>query len=264
MTVPAGMTEVNVLLGRHLRHLVRMPERLLGVTIMPIAYVVLFGVLFGSAMQAPGGDYRSYFMAGILAQTMLTNVSSTALGIASDLGGGLVERFRSLPMSPLSVVVARTSSALVLSVISIVVMTVVGFLMGWRVTTGPWSALGAFALLLGLGLVMSWAGFLLGVMVKDPEAISSVAALVILPVTFLSNAFIPLDGLPRWLATICEWNPLSTVVTACRQLFGNPTGATNGTWSGAHPVAASVAVLVVGLAVLVPLTVRAYRRAVAR
>lgn len=263
MSVPATVNEVNVLLARHLRHLARMPERLLGVTIMPIAYVALFGILFGSAMQAPGGDYRSYFMAGILAQTMLNNVSSTALGIASDLRGGLVERFRSLPMSPLSVVVARTASSLVLSLISIVVMTGVGFLLGWRITTGPGPALGAFALLLGLSLVMSWAGFLMGVVVKDPEAINSVAALIILPLTFLSNAFIPLGGLPDWLATICAWNPLSTVVTACRELFGNPTGPTAASWSSSNPVFASVAVLGVGLAVLVPATVRAYRRAVA-
>jgi ABC-type uncharacterized transport system permease subunit len=122
-----------------------------------------------------------------------------------------------------------------------------------------------FALLLLLGLVMAWLGFLIGVLVKDPEAINSIAALVTLPVTFLSNAFIPLGGLPGWLRIVCEWNPFSSVVSACRELFGNPTGATaSAGWPAEHAVLAAVVLFLVGLAALVPASVRAYRRAVSK
>lgn len=262
--VVAGLSDTAALFGRHLRHLARMPEKLLSVTLMPVAYVVLFGVLFGSAMRVPGGDYQDYLMAGILAQTMLTNVSATALGMATDLGNGLVDRFRSLPMSHLAVLVARTSSNMVLAALSILVMSGVGYLIGWRLGGGVLAALGGFGLLLLLGFAMAWLGALLGLVLRDAEAINSVAFLVVLPLTFLSNAFIPLDGLPGWLRTVCEWNPLSAVVTACRQLFGNTTGVVGDSFPGRHPMLMSLLLTGLLLAVVVPLAVRAYRRAMTR
>ncbi|GAA1229115.1 ABC transporter permease [Prauserella halophila] len=257
-------SDTAALFGRHLRHLIRMPEKLLGATLMPVAYVVLFGVLFGSAMRAPGGNYQEYLMAGILAQTMLTNVSSTALGIASDLNNGLVDRFRSLPMTNLSVPLARTCSNMVIALLSIVVMSAVGYIIGWRLDNGIGAALAGYGLLLLLGFAMSWFGALIGLVLRDVEAINSVTILIVLPVTFLSNAFIPLGGLPDWLRAICEWNPLSAVVTACRELFGNPTGELGDSVLVEH--AAPMSLLLTGLMLLVfiPLAVRAYRRAVTR
>jgi ABC-2 type transport system permease protein len=259
-----AVSDTSALFGRHLRHLVRMPEKLLSVTLMPVAYVALFGVLFGSAMQVPGGNYQDYLMAGILAQTMLTNVSATALGVATDLGNGLVDRFRSLPMSHTAVLLARTGSNMVLATLSIVVMSAVGYLIGWRLDNGVGPALGGFGLLLLLGFTMSWLGALLGLVLRDVEAINSVAFLIVLPLTFLSNAFIPLSGLPAWLRTVCDWNPLSAVVTACRQLFGNVTGPLNDSFPSRHPLAMSLVLTGVLLLVVVPLAVRAYRRAVTR
>ncbi|HEX7661620.1 MAG TPA: ABC transporter permease [Pseudonocardiaceae bacterium] len=259
-----ALSDTSALFGRHLRHLVRMPEKLLSVTLMPVAYVVLFGVLFGSAMSVPGGNYEEYLMAGILAQTMLTNVSSTALGVATDLGNGLVDRFRSLPMSNTAVLLARTGSNLVLSAVSIVVMSAVGYLVGWRITSGVLPALGGYGLLLLLGFAMAWLGALLGLVLRDAEAINSVAFLIVLPLTFLSNAFIPLGGLPGWLRAICEWNPLSAVVIVCRQLFGNVTGAVTTSFAGRHPLALSLLFTLLLLVIVAPLAVRAYRRAVTR
>ncbi|HEX2133795.1 MAG TPA: ABC transporter permease [Actinophytocola sp.] len=259
-----AVSDTSALFGRHLRHLVRMPEKLLSVTLMPVAYVALFGVLFGSAMQVPGGNYQDYLMAGILAQTMLTNVSATALGVATDLGNGLVDRFRSLPMSHAAVLLARTGSNMVLATLSIVVMSAVGYLIGWRLDNGVGPALGGFGLLLLLGFTMSWLGALLGLVLRDVEAINSVAFLIVLPLTFLSNAFIPLSGLPAWLRAVCDWNPLSAVVTACRQLFGNVTGPLNDSFPSRHPLAMSLVLTSVLLLVVVPLAVRAYRRAVTR
>lgn len=258
------LSATQVLFDRHMRHLVRMPEKLLSVTLMPVAYVILFGVLFGSAMRAPSANYHEYLMAGILAQTMLTNMSSTALGVADDLRSGLIDRFRSMPMSVLPVLTARTASNVVLSAVSILLMGVVGAFLGWRMNGPLPDSLAAIGLLLLLGWTMSWVGAVLGLLVRDGEAISSIAVVFILPLTFLSNAFIPLDGLPGWLRTVCEWNPLSAVVTACRHLFRNPTGPLGEAWPQQNPLIAAVVLLTVVLAVAVPVAMRLYRTAVAR
>ncbi len=256
----ATIDNTAILFGRHMRHLRRTPERLLGVTLLPVAYVVLFGVLFGSAMNAPGGSYRSYLMAGILAQTMLTAMSATAQGVAADLGEGIVDRLRSMSLHPVAAVLSRVGSNVVLCLASILVMVVVGLAIGWRMSNGILPALGAFGLLLLLGMAMSLVGFILGVMLRDAEAINSWVTLVVLPVTFLSNAFIPLGGLPGWLSGVCEWNPLSTVVTACRELFGNAAGPRSDAWPMQHAVAASSLFLILAIAVLIPVAARLYER----
>lgn len=257
-----ALSDTAALLGRHLRHLIRVPEKLLSVTLMPVAYVALFGVLFGSAMKVPGGHYQDYLMAGILAQTMLTNVSNTALGIAGDLGNGLVDRFRSLPMSHTAVLVGRTVANMVLATLSIVVMSLVGVAIGWRLHNGIGPALAGFGLLLLLGFAMAWLGALLGLLVRDAEAINSVAFLIVLPLTFLSNAFIPLDGLPGWLRVICQWNPLSSVVSACRQLFGNQVETGDNSLPAQHPLTMALVLTLALLVIVAPLAVRAYRRVV--
>lgn len=260
----AALSATGILFDRHMRHLVRMPEKLLSITLMPVAYVILFGVLFGSAMRVPSANYHEYLMAGILAQTMLTNMSSTAFGVADDLRSGIIDRFRSMPMSILPVLTARTASNVVLSAISIVLMGAVGHLLGWSMNGSIGESLAGVTLLLLLGWTMSWVGAVLGLLIRDAEAISSVVVVVILPITFLSNAFIPLNGLPAWLQTICEWNPLSAVVTACRQLFGNPTGPPNQAWPQQHALLSAIILLLALLAVTVPAAMRLYRSAVAR
>jgi ABC-2 type transport system permease protein len=259
-----AISDTYALLGRHMRHIIRIPEKLLSVTLMPVAYVVVFGLLFGSAIDVPGGNYQEYLMAGILTQTMLSNISNTALGVAEDLGNGLVDRFRSLPMSSAAVLAGRTMSSLVLSILSIVTMSLVGLLIGWRVHNGLLSALAGFGLLLLLGFTMAWLGALLGLVLRGAESISAAAFIVVMPLTFLSNAFIPLDGLPGWLRTACEWNPISAVVSACRRLFGNPSAPASNALPAQYPVAAAVLLTVALLAIVAPLAVRAYRTAVAR
>ncbi|GAA2489833.1 ABC transporter permease [Streptomyces sp. NPDC059506] len=258
------LKDVPVLFGRHMKHLVRIPEKLLGVTVMPVAYVVVFGILFGSAITVPGSDYREYLMAGIFTQMMLTNLGNTAQGVAGDLRNGAVDRFRSLPMSRSAVLLARTLSDLTLAVIACATMAVVGHLIGWRTHEGLLPALGAFGILLLLGWTMSWIGALVGLSVRSPEAVNSIAFIIVMPLTFLSNAFIPLDGLPGWLRAVCEWNPISAVVAACRELFGNTAAVGEGAFPVQHPVAVSLLLNLAILAVVVPLAVRAYRRATSR
>ncbi|MGA5817920.1 ABC transporter permease [Kitasatospora sp. NPDC094028] len=259
------LSDAWALTGRHMRHIKRMPERLLSLTVLPVAFVVVFGYLFGSAMSVPGGgSYQEYIMSGIFVQVMLGNVSLTALGVVADLENGLVDRFRSLPISRSAVLIGRTVSDLVLGAWTCLVMAVVGFLIGWRVHNGFFSTLGGFALLLMLGFGLSWIGALLGLALRSVEAVNALGAMIMMPLAFLSNAFIPLDGLPSWLRTIAEWNPVSAVVAASRSLFGNSLGTSSTAFPAQHPAPLAVGFTVILLAVAIPLAGRAYQKVAAR
>ncbi|MBM7056843.1 MULTISPECIES: ABC transporter permease [Streptomyces] len=260
-----AISDSLALAGRQMRHIRRMPEQLLGITVMPIAFVVVFGYLFGSAMQVPGeGGYKEYIMAGIFAQVMLANITTTAVGVVNDLNNGLVDRFRALPIARSSVLIGRTGADAVLVTWTCAMMALVGYLIGWRAHNGVLQTLGGFGLLLLMGFAMSWLGALIGLTLRNVETVSALSGIIMMPLAFLSNAFVPLDGLPGWLRTIAEWNPVSAVVSASRQLFGNEQGATSGALPAEHPVAASLIVLVVLLAVVVPLAGRAYEKAAAQ
>lgn len=259
-----SLNDSRALIGRHLRHLLRVPERLLSVTLMPVMYVIVFGFLFGSSMQVEGGNYREYIMAGIFAQVMLANLQITAVGVVDDLRNGLVDRFRSLPMSRYAVLVGRTVSDLMLSAVAIVVMAVVGYLIGWRVHTSVPEILSAFSILLLLGLGAAWLGALLGLSLRNVEAVSAVMSMVMMPLTFLSSAYIPLSGLPEWLRAIAVWNPMSAVVQALRELFGNPTSVTDTSFPSLHPIPVAVGLVVVMIALAMPLAAHKYRTAAAR
>lgn len=258
------LSDSMALIGRHLRHLLRVPERLLSVTLMPVMYVIVFGFLFGSAMQVEGGNYREYIMAGIFAQVMLANLQTTAVGVVDDLRNGLVDRFRSLPMSRYAVLVGRTVSDLMLSAVAIVVMSLVGYLIGWRVNTGVGDIVAAFGILLLLGLGSAWLGALLGLSLRNVEAVSAVMSMVMMPLTFLSSAFIPLSGLPDWLRAIAVWNPLSAVVGALRELFGNPTSVADSSFPSVHPIPVAVGLVALIIVLAMPLAARKYRTAAAR
>lgn len=252
------------LVGRHMRHLKRAPQKIISVTLMPVMFVFLFGYLFGSSMRVPEGNYHEYIMAGIFTQMMLASVINTGVGVAEDLSNGLVDRFRSLPMAQGSVLLGRTVSDLVLNAISCLAMLSVGLLIGWRIDNGLLKGIEGFLLLLLLGFAMTWLGSLVGLLLRHPQAVNSVAMVITMPLTFLSATFYPLSNLPGWLRPIAAWNPVTTLVTAMRDLWGNPTG------NGAHPafplrhaVPVSLAMVAVILAVVIPLANRAYARAAA-
>ncbi len=258
------LSDTLALTGRHMRHIARVPEKLIGVTIGPVVLVLIFGYLLGSAMSVPGGNYREYIMAGIFTQVMFSALGTSAAGVADDLHNGLVDRFRSLPMSRYAVLLGRTVSDLGMTALSCVVMAVVGALIGWRPHHGILQTAAGFALLLLLGFTMCWLGVLLGLVVRSPEAVNSIAMLMSMPFTFLSNAFVPLDGLPRWLQLVAEWNPISSVVSSCRRLWGNPGGTVSDALPAQYPVPTALLVLGVLLAVVAPMAVRSYHRAAAR
>lgn len=257
-----AISDSLALAGRHMRHMVRIPEQLLSMTLMPVAFVLVFGYLFGSSMQVPGDmSYQEYIMAGIFMQVVLSNLAITALGVVADLDNGLMDRFRSLPISRSAVLVGRTTSDLVLVAWSFTVMSVVGLLLGWRTHANPLSVLAGFGLLLLLALAIAWLGALLGLTLRNTEAVNAVGTVAMLPMAFLSNAFIPLNGLPGWLRTVAEWNPVSSVVAACRQLFGNSIPVTgHQAFPMRHPVPMAVTLTLVLLCVVIPLAIRAFHR----
>ncbi|HEX6919875.1 MAG TPA: ABC transporter permease [Actinomycetes bacterium] len=250
---------------RNLIKIKRIPDLLIFTTIQPVMFVLLFAYVFGGAITVPGGGYREFLMAGIFVQTVAFGSAITAIGLADDLQKGIIDRFRALPMARSAVLVGRTTSDLFNNVIVLVVMSICGIIVGWRIHNGVLSALGAYALMLAFAYAMSWVSALIGLSVRSVEVAQSAGFIWLFPVTFLSNAFVPLETLPTWLQPVAEWNPITSVVAAVRQLFGNTNGEPPlDNFPAQHPLAVSLIWIGVLLAVFVPLSVRKYRAAAAR
>jgi ABC transporter DrrB family efflux protein len=250
---------------RNLIKVKRVPDLLVFATLSPIMFVLLFRYVFGSAIPIPGIDYADFLLPGILAQTVIFGSTITGYSLAQDLQQGLIDRFRSLPMARSAVLIGRTVADIGFNVIALVVMAVTGYVVGWRIHSSVLEAAGGFLLLLLFAFSISWLMALVGLLVRTPEVVNNAGFIVIFPLTFISNAFVPLQALPAGLRTFAEWNPVSTVVAAARDLFGNSLGpSTSGAWSLQHPALYTVIWAAVFLAVFVPLAVRAYGLAASR
>ena len=251
---------------RNLAHIRHVPERLLDVTLQPIIFVLLFSYVFGSAIGVPGGgNYREYLLPGIFAQSITFLAITTAVGVADDMAKGLIDRFRSLPMARSAVLTGRTIADLTQSVLGLLVMSGCGLVVGWRAHNGLFSTLAGFGVLLLFGFAMTWFGTFIGLIVRTPETAQTLGFVALFPVTFIANTFVPTEGMPPFLRTLAEWNPLSATVAACRQLFGNPGAAYTGdAWPLQHPIAASVGYSLILLAVFIPLAITRYRTATSR
>ncbi len=226
----------------------------------PVVLVVIFGYIFGSAISVPGGgNYRAFLIPGLFA-TVAMNVLPSMVAMARDSGRGVVDRFRSLPISRAAVPLGQAAATTLYGLAAFVLMGLCGLAVGWRIERGAGYALAALALVAGFQFAATWAGMYLGLVVGSEEAAGQ-ASLLVFPVTTLSNVFVPTAGMPAWLRTICDWNPVSALAAAMRGLFGNPTQPANGTWPLEHPVLASVGWLAVLLAVFVPLCAGRYARA---
>jgi len=242
----------------------RVPDLIVFATLSPIMFVLLFRYVFGGAINVPGDvSYAELLLPGIFAQTVVFGSTITGASLADDLQKGLIDRFRSLPMSPSAVLVGRTVADLVLNALSIVVMAVTGLVVGWRIHTSVGQAVAGFLVLLGFAYAVSWMMALVGLLVRTPEVVNNASFIVIFPITFVANTFAPLETFPSVLRTFAEWNPVSAVVQAARELFGNSFGAPD-VWSLQHPVLYSAIWGVVILAVFVPLSVRAYKNTASR
>jgi len=243
-----------------------MPELLVGVVIMPLVFVLLFAYVFGSAIDIEGGSYREFLIGGAFAMMLTFGATFTGLGLADDMQKGIIDRFRSLPMSPSAVVVGRTASDVIYNVLSTIVMVGAGYAVGWRIHNGVVDALLGFGLVLLFAYAFSWIMAYVGLTVGSVEAINNASSLVIFPLTFIANTFVPSDDFPTPLRIFAEWNPVSTVAHAARELFGNiPQGTPEPTaWPLQNAAIYSLAWVAIILTVFAPLTVRKYQRAASR
>ncbi|WP_423247323.1 ABC transporter permease [Streptomyces decoyicus] len=259
-----------VVAKRNLIRMLRIPEVVLFGLIQPIMFVVLFSYVFGGSINVPGSGlspsgYREFLMAGIFAQTVTFATAGAGAGIADDMHKGLIDRFRSLPMARGAVLTGRTLADLVQTALTLVVLALVAVIVGWRAHENLAKVLAGFVLLLLLGYAFSWIGALIGLTVRTPEAATSGGLIWLFPLTFISNAFVPVNGMPTVLQHIAEWNPFSATVQAARELFGNTNGkavkSITGAWPMEHPVIASILWAVLIIVVFRTLAVRKYRSA---
>ncbi|MCZ2804129.1 ABC transporter permease [Modestobacter sp. VKM Ac-2983] len=267
-TLAETVSDSVVITKRNLIKVKRVPDLIVFATLSPIMFVVLFRYIFGGAIGGlpPGISYAEFLLPGIFAQTVVFGSTVTGASIAEDLQKGLIDRFRSLPMSRSAVLIGRTVADLGLNVISITVMALTGLAVGWRINSSIGEAIGGFLVLLVFAFAISWLMALVGLLVRTPEVVNNASFIVIFPLTFASNAFVPLESFPAPLRAFAEWNPVSTVVQAARELFGNvPAGApVPDVWSLQNPALYTVLWTVVILAIFVPLAVRAYLRTASR
>jgi ABC transporter DrrB family efflux protein len=260
--LPWAIRDTIVLTKRSLARIINEPETLMDVTIQPVIFVLLFAYVFGSAIHIPGGgNYHEYLIGGMLGMGLAGTFPGTAVGLVTDMSTGLIDRFKSLPMSRAAVLAGRTVADLLTQMIGVVVVCGVGLAIGWRVHTGPGDVLAALGLALLVGYAFSWAGACLGMVLRSPEAAQQLGFILFLPLTFISNAFVPTQGMPAWLRTVANWNPLSALAASCRHLFGNPNpAAAVHVWPMQHPELAVVLWAAGIIAVFAPLSVRLYRR----
>jgi ABC-type polysaccharide/polyol phosphate export permease len=263
-----------VIARRGLTHMKRQPEALSDATIQPIIFVLLFAYVFGGAIPIPGeGNYREYLMGGIFAQTIVFTAFGVALAIANDRKNNAADRFRSLPIARGAVLGGHAVANLIKSFLPIVLMSLCGLLVGWRIRTGVVDAALGYLLLIAFAFAMIWVGVLFGSLVATPEGVTGIAFATLFPLTFAASTFVPLtrqnaDGtfeptMPAALQRVAEWNPVTTLANAVRTQFGNPV-ADQGPqpWpienSGWYTLAWVVGIV----AFCAPLAVRAYDRSI--
>jgi ABC-2 type transport system permease protein len=255
------ISDTLVIARRSLAHIRQIPEKLLDVTAQPLMFVLLFAYVFGGAIHVEGGSYREYLVGGILVQTIFFGLVGPATSMATDLKEGVLERFRSLPMSRSAFLFGHLTAELAGLLVALVIMTASGLIVGWRIDAGLASAVAGYGLLLLIAALALWLGTLLGIAARSPDAVMGVAFIVIFPVTFISSAFVGTGTLPEGLRQVAEYNPISAMAAAVRTLFGNPTAVpADAVWPLAHPVLASLIWCVAALAVVIPVTLRLYRR----
>jgi ABC-2 type transport system permease protein len=261
------LRDIWVVARRGLWHMRRHPEALADATLQPVMLVLVFAFVFGGAIATPGGgNYKEFLMGGIFAQAILFGSSlGVATTIAADRSNGAMDRFRSLPMARGALLGGHAVANLLKAFLPMLLMTLCGLAIGWRIRDGIVDAAAAYALLIVFAFAMIWIGVLLGSLLASPESVQGVALVAMFPLMFLSSVFVPADTLPGVLRTFAEWNPVTTLAESLRTLFGNPhTAATAGDpWSLQHPIAYTLIACAAIIAVCAPLAIHRFQRSIA-
>jgi ABC-2 type transport system permease protein len=265
---PRGVVhDAWVIARRGLVHMKRQPEALSDATIQPIMFVLMFGYVFGGAIAVPGGgSYREFLMGGIMAQTIVFTAFGVAMSIANDRKNQAVDRFRSLPIAKGAVLGGHAVANLLKSLLPIAIMSVSGLLIGWRIHSSVVEALAGYLLMVAFAFAMIWVGVLLGSLVGTPEGVQGIAFVALFPITFIASTFVPVASMPGPLKAVAQWNPVTTLSDALRELFGNPNTPTQAgdPWSIANPVAYTWLWIIGIIVICAPLAVRIYSRSIAR
>ncbi|HUJ56578.1 MAG TPA: ABC transporter permease [Gaiellaceae bacterium] len=256
------LRDVSVLTVRNLVHIRREPLQLSDVTVQPVLFTLLFTYVFGAGIVLPGhGSYNAFAIAGLLALNLTTSSMGTAVGLSNDLTSGAIDRFRTLPIWRPAVLAGRSLADLLTAGICATIVALSGLVIGWRPEHGIARMLAGFGLFLFFSYAVSWYCACLGIMSKGPESAQGLGLIVLFPLAFVSNAMVPTQHMPSVLRIVADWNPVSAVTSAARELWGNPNpSAAIGDWPMQHPVAASLLWSFALVATFAPLAVLLYRR----
>jgi ABC-2 type transport system permease protein len=253
-------SDILVFARRNIEHVRQIPEKLLDVTLQPIMFVLLFAFVFGGAIAVEGGNYREYLIGGILVQSLAFGMMGPGVSIATDLTEGVIDRFRSLPSARSAYLLGHFVAELGALLMAITILLGTGLAIGWRTHSAWWEVVEGLALLVTFGSAMIWLGTWVGMRVRSADAVQGVAFMIVFPLTFISSAFVPIASMPEALQWVASCNPVSAIVAAVRELFGNPvTPVTKDVWPLEHPVAAAWLYCVVILAIVVPAAVHRHR-----
>jgi len=256
------LRDVAVLTVRNLLHIRREPLQLSDVTVQPVLFTLLFTYVFGAGVLLPHhGSYNAFAIAGLLALNLTTSSMGTAVGLSTDLASGAIDRFRTLPIWRPAVLAGRSLADLLTASLCATIVALMGLIIGWRPEDGIARMLAGFALFLFFSYAISWYCACLGILSKGPESAQGLGLIVLFPLAFVSNAMVPTQHMPAVLRVIADWNPVSAVTAAARELWGNPNpSAAIGAWPMQHPVAASLMWSTAILIVFAPLAALLYRR----
>jgi ABC transporter DrrB family efflux protein len=255
----SAMRDILAVTGRNLTAIRRVPQLLVFTLIQPVIFVVLFRYVMGGAIEVPGGSYVNYLIPGIFIQTVTFGALQTAIGMAADLKSGLLERFRSLPMSRSAVLAGRTTADLLRNIVVVALIAGVGFLVGFRVQTSAPEFIAGLAICILFSYVLSWVFATVGLLVGDPESAQAAAFPVMAPFVFASSAFVAVESMPDWLQGFARHQPVSVVASAVRALsIGQLPGAESTSTYVIRALLWCAGILVV----MVPLAISRYRKTV--
>jgi ABC-2 type transport system permease protein len=253
------LRETGLLVGRGLRTIPRVPERLSDVTIQPVMFTLLFLYVFGSAIHVIGISYQNYLLPGLLGQSVAFGVIGAGVATSTDFASGVVDRFRSLPVTRMSVISAQVIGQIIEQILGIVIVVGVGLGLGWRPHLDAARLVELVALMLLALFAFTWAGVLMGMLIRSSDAVQGIGFALMLPLSFLAGTFVPISGMKLVPRAIAEWDPLSAVVAAVRHVSQGTTSS--GSFQLDHPVPAMIAWCLVIIAVCVPLALRRFRTA---
>lgn len=259
--VRGPIRDVAVMTGRNLVHIAREPLRLSDVTIQPVLFTLLFIYVLGSGMILPDhGSYKEFAIAGLLAMNLVTSAIGTAVGLSDDLGTGVIDRFRTLPMWKPAVLVGRSLTDLLTAAVCALIVLATGLAIGWRPHADAAQVVAGFAIFLLFSYALSWGCACIGLFSKDAESSQGLGLVILFPLAIVSDALVPTQHMPTVVRTIADWNPVSAVTAAGRNLFGNPNPAASiHAWPLQHPLLATLIWSAALLVIFAPLATRLYR-----